>query len=79
MHLSALSDGYLSDAIHDGPSLEGAQSLGVAHREGLVRGIAFAMALACPLALAALPAWLHRHAADASFAEFSGHPAQTRP
>lgn len=51
MHLSLLSDSYLSDSLRDAGRLPPEGSHGRAHRDGLLRGLLFVAALALPLAL----------------------------
>ena len=53
MHLSLLSDGYLSDSIADARNAanEGRPSFAQANRDGLLRGAMVAFTLAIPLAL----------------------------
>ena len=49
MHLSLLSDGYLSDSVADAAWLPASRDLGRRHRDGLLRGILFIAALLLPL------------------------------
>ena len=53
MHLSLLSDGFLSDSLNDhgGPAHLDISGAGRLHRDGVVRGILFAISLAIPVLL----------------------------
>ena len=53
MHLSLLSDGYLSDSFADAPDIATgrASPFGEGLRDGLLRGMLFVLALVLPLAL----------------------------
>ena len=53
MHLSLLSDGYVSDSIADAPDMAAGETstFGRAHRDGLVRGALVVLAITLPLAL----------------------------
>ena len=53
MHLSFLSDSFLSDSLADADPLCAERSLGRAHRDGLLRGLLFVAALALPFGLMA--------------------------
>ena len=57
MHLSLLSDSFLSDRLNDsGVHVDqDVPTLGRAHRDGLVRGLCFASVLALPVILALVP------------------------
>ncbi len=62
MHLSLLSDSVFSDRIDAEPTMQ-PTSNGRAHRDGLVRGLLFMVAVAIPFCLAVA----------------TGHSAQTHP
>ena len=53
MHLSLLSDAFLSDSLDDAePSRSDTGTAGQLHRDGVIRGIVFIVMLALPFGIA---------------------------
>ncbi len=53
MHLSFLSDAFVSDSLDDaGPRFSSPRTAGQVHRDGVVRGIIFLVVLALPFGVA---------------------------
>ena len=63
MHLSLLSDSFMSDRLRDGGAPIGGTSLGPTHKAGVMRGLIFMGAIAIPFALAYASG--HRDVTDA--------------